>query len=84
MVDGWLHGTVRVVAEVVGLLVVGADDGGGLALDLPLQPGELLGVQAHDERVGGDLGGVLVVECGEHARCDVCGCGDAAKGRRSS
>ncbi len=88
IVDGALalHGAVcivlMIVADVVGLPVVGAGDGGGLALDLPLQLEELVGVQAHDARVGGDLGGVLVVERAEHARRDVCCRRDAPKGRR--
>jgi hypothetical protein len=56
-----------VVADVVVLLVVSAGDGGGLALDLPLQLEELLGVQAHDARMGGDLGSVLVVHHAERA-----------------
>jgi hypothetical protein len=88
IVDGALalHGAVLVVADVVGLLVVCSGYGCGLALDLPLQPAseELLGVQAHDARVGGDLGSVLVVERAKRARCYVCCCGDAAKGRRRS
>ncbi len=50
-------GAVLVVADVIGLLVIDAGDGSGLVLDLPLQPEELLGVQVHDARVGGDLGG---------------------------
>ncbi len=63
-----LHGAILVVADVVALLEVGACDGGGLALDLPLQLEELLGVQADDARVGGNLGGVLVVDSKERAR----------------
>ncbi len=72
-----LHGAVL----VVGLLVVGAGDGGGLALDLLLQSEGLLGMQAHDARMGGDLGGVLVVERTERARRGVCGCGGGAERR---
>jgi hypothetical protein len=62
IVDGVLalHGAVCIVADFVGLLVVDDGDGGSLALDLQLQLEELLGVQAHGARVGGDLGGVLV------------------------
>jgi hypothetical protein len=37
----------------------------GLAPDLPLQLEELLGVQADNARMGGDLGGVLVVHHAE-------------------
>ncbi len=51
----------------MALLVVSTGDGCCLALDLPLQLEELLGVQADDARMGGDLGGVLVVHHAERA-----------------
>jgi hypothetical protein len=60
IVDGALalHGAILVVASLVALLVGGIDNGVGLVVALPLQLGELLGVNA---RMGCDLVGVLVV-----------------------
>ncbi len=47
-----LHGAILVLANVVALLVGISCDGGFLALDLPLQLEELLGVQTDDARMG--------------------------------
>ncbi len=61
-----LHGAKLIVANVVVLLVGSLSYDDSLLLDLPLQlqVDKLLGVhavQADDVRVGGKLGGVLVV-----------------------
>ena len=66
--------TERVIADVVALLVGGASNGGCLALNLPLQLEEHLGVQTDESRIGGDLGGVLVVHRAERA------CGGSSDG----
>ncbi len=88
IVDGALalHRTIFAVAHVVVLLAVSAGDGGCLALDLSLQPEELLGVQA---ATGGrsararNLGDVLVVHHAERA-CGSSGDGGGTHGGSTS